>query len=70
MALAPGIRRADLYALLAAIKRSPIVARLSARLLLAREWASVRKSPDVDAYVLAWIASHARARARRPRHFM
>jgi hypothetical protein len=27
------------------------------RLLLARDWASVRKSPDVDAYVLAWIAS-------------
>jgi hypothetical protein len=30
------------------------------RLLLARDWASVRKSPDVDAYVLAWIASQAR----------
>ena len=30
------------------------------RLLLAHDWASVRKSPDVDAYVLAWIASEAR----------
>jgi hypothetical protein len=30
---------------------------LKQRLLLARDWASVRKSPDVDAYVLAWIAS-------------
>jgi hypothetical protein len=28
--------------------------------LLARDWASVRKSPDVDAYVLAWIASQVR----------
>ena len=30
------------------------------RLLLARDWASVRKSPDVDAYVLAWIANQVR----------
>jgi hypothetical protein len=57
---------ARLYALLAAIKRSPIVLRLTERLLLARNWASIRKSPDVDAYVLAWIASHVRG-ARRPR---
>ena len=42
---------ARLYALLAAIRRSPIVLRLAERILLAREWASVRKSPDVDAYV-------------------
>jgi len=57
---------ARLYALLAAIRRSPIVLRLTERLLLARDWARVRKSPDVDAYVLAWIASHVRD-ARRPR---
>jgi hypothetical protein len=56
---------APLYALIAAIKRSPIVVRLSERLLLARDWASVRKSPDVDAYVLAWIASHV-SDTRRP----
>ena len=30
------------------------------RLLLARDWASVRKSADVDAYVLAWIANQVR----------
>jgi len=58
---------ASLYALLAAIKRSPILLRVSERLLLARPWASVPKSPDVDAYVLAWIASHVRG-SRRPRH--
>ena len=57
---------ARLYALLAAIRRSPIVLRLAERMLLAREWASVRKSSDVDAYVLAWIASHVRG-ARRAR---
>jgi hypothetical protein len=61
---------ARLYALLAAIRRSPIVLRLAERVLLAREWASVRKSPDVDAYVLAWIASHVRGARRRPRMFM
>jgi hypothetical protein len=44
--------------------------RLSERLLLARDWASVRKSPDVDAYVLAWIASYVREPRRPPRTFM
>jgi hypothetical protein len=43
---------------------------MAERLLLARSWASVRKSPDVDAYVLAWIASHTRGRRRSPRMFM
>jgi len=61
---------ADLHALLAAIKRSPITARLSARLFDARDWARVRKSPDVDAFVLAWIASHVHDRPRHPRLFM
>jgi hypothetical protein len=63
-AFRPGVR-----ALIMAIKRSPIVARLSLRLLQAREWARVRHSPEVDAYVLAWIASHARRSPRR-RTFM
>ena len=58
---------APLYALIAAIKRSPIVVRLSERLLLTRDWASVRKSPDVDAYVLAWIANHVSGRRARRR---
>ena len=68
---------AGLGALLAAIKRSPIVVRLAGRLAQARDWASwqkvpwasVRRSSDVDAYVLAWIASHVRTR-RRPRSFI
>jgi hypothetical protein len=57
---------ADLRAVLAAISRSPIVARLTS----IRDWSSVRKSPDVDAYVLAWIASHVRGPRRVPRSFM
>ncbi len=61
---------ARLQVLLSAIKRSPIVVLLTERLLLARSWASVRNSPDVDAYVLAWIASHTRGRRRPPRMFM
>jgi hypothetical protein len=68
--------RAGLYALLAAIKRSPIVVRTAQRLALdwaslrKLDWAIVRKSPDVDAYVLAWIASHVRGPRRPPRLFM
>ena len=66
---------AGLDALLAAIKCSPLVVRLAAGLFQAKHfqdehWASVRKSPDVDAYVLAWIASHVRGARRAPRMFM
>jgi hypothetical protein len=59
-----------LHALLAAIKSSPIVARLAGRKFGASEWARVRNSPDVDAYVLAWISSHARGARRAPRVLM
>jgi hypothetical protein len=61
---------AELPALLAAIRNSPILMRSALHLLLARKWTSVRNSPDVDAYVLAWIASHAHSRSRRPRPLM
>ena len=61
---------AGLHVLLAAIKSSPIVARLAGRLSRASEWASIRRSPDVDAHVLAWIASHGRAARRSPRTLM
>ena len=61
---------AGLNALVAAIKRSPIVVRLAARLRHVPDWARIRKSPDVDAYVLAWIASHVRGPRRAPRTFM
>jgi hypothetical protein len=64
------ITAARLYALIAAIKQSPILVRMSERLLLARPWTSVRKSKDVDAYVLAWIASHVRGPRRPPRMLM
>ncbi|HXL49419.1 MAG TPA: hypothetical protein VN975_11560 [Xanthobacteraceae bacterium] len=43
---------------------------MSERLLLARPWASVRKSKDVDSYVLAWIASHVHGPRRPLRTFM
>jgi hypothetical protein len=55
-----------LHALVATIRRSPIVAHLAGGLSRAARWAMVRKSPDVDAFVLAWIASEARDRRRRP----
>jgi hypothetical protein len=58
-----------LRALVVAIRKSPIVVRLRTRFLTASEWAKIRKSPEVDAFVLAWIASHVRE-PRRPRYFM
>jgi hypothetical protein len=59
-----------LRALVAAIKSSPIIVRLGARLLSASEWARIRNSPEVDAFVLAWIASHVRETRRGSRMFM
>jgi hypothetical protein len=60
-----------LYRVLEAIRRSPIVVMVTERLARAREWARIRKSPEVDAYVLAWIASHVPAHRRTPpRRFM
>jgi hypothetical protein len=63
-----------LRALVAAIKNSPIFVRLGARVLSVRvsasEWARIRNSPEVDAFVLAWIASHVPEPRRRPRTFM
>jgi hypothetical protein len=53
---------AGLQALLAAVKASPILAwpRLRLPTVSFGDWATVRRSGDVDAYVLAWIASHVR----------
>src|SRR5262249_22767886 len=59
-----------LYALVAAIRNSPIVVRLVARRWLPCDWQRVRNSPEVDAFVLAWIASHVRGARRPPRMFM
>jgi len=61
---------ADLAALLVAIRHSPILLRSALQLLGARKWTSVRNSPEVDAFVLAWIASHVHNRSRRPRPLM
>jgi hypothetical protein len=58
-----------LQALLASIRRSPIVVHLRERFFSPDEWARIRTSPDVDAFVLAWIASHVPER-RRPRTLM
>jgi hypothetical protein len=61
---------AKLRVLIAAIGASPIVVRLREHILTASEWARIRRSPEVDAYVLAWIASHVREPGRAPRRFM
>ncbi len=59
-----------LRALIAAINRSPIVVRLGGWRLTPSEWARIRKSPQVDAFVLAWIASHVPGPRGSPRTFM
>jgi hypothetical protein len=58
---------ADMKALIAAIQASPIVAWRRRRPVAAPfgDWATVRRSGDVDAYVLAWIASHVRGKMSR-----
>jgi hypothetical protein len=61
---------ARLRALIAAISRSPIVVSLGRRMLTASEWARIRNSPEVDAFVLAWIASHVPGPRRARRTFM
>jgi hypothetical protein len=55
-----------LQMLMSAIARSPIVVHLRARVFSPADWARIRKSPEVDAFVLAWIASHVSER-RPPR---
>ena len=58
---------ADLESLWAAIARSPILLRSAACERPVADWAAIRQSPDVDAFILAWIASHVRGVQRRPR---
>jgi hypothetical protein len=55
---------ADLDDLKTAIAHSPIMLRrptLEARLA---DWQNTRRAPDVDAVILAWLASHALGRRR------
>jgi hypothetical protein len=57
---------ADLHALLALVAGSPIVAEPAPSPSFC-DWEKERKSPDVDALILAWIASHVPASAHRGR---
>jgi hypothetical protein len=58
----------DLRTLVAAVAGSPILAGAAqpAEAFFA-DWASARKSADVDALILAWIASHVRGAPHRGR---
>jgi hypothetical protein len=47
---------ADLESLQSAIACSPIVVPEFTRPIA--DWATIRQSADVDAFILAWIASH------------
>ena len=48
----------DLEVIVATIANSPVVTRPAVLASLLSDWENARKSPDVDAIVLAWIASH------------
>ena len=65
MVVCSGFPKIDQVALRAAIVNSPIMLRqqtLEARLA---DWQNTRKAPDIDAVILAWLASHTRAAARQ-----
>jgi hypothetical protein len=50
---------ADLYAVLALVAGSPIISdQLPRPAALFVDWEKDRKSGDIDALILAWIASH------------
>jgi hypothetical protein len=50
---------ADLYAVLALVAGSPIISGpLRRPAALFADWEKERKSSDIDALILAWIASH------------
>jgi hypothetical protein len=60
---------ADLHAILDLIAGSAIVLEAAAPRpeLVFSDWETERRSPDVDALILAWIASHVRGAPRRVR---
>jgi hypothetical protein len=59
---------ADLHALLALVMGSTIrFERPQRREVLFSDWETERKSADVDALILAWIASHVPGSAHRGR---
>ena len=51
---------ADVGSLRAAVALSPIIVHPVAFERPITNWAAIRKSTDVDAFILAWIASHGR----------
>ena len=60
---ATDIESAGLEAIVTAIAESPIMVLPVEPKLALSDWERVRHSPDVDGFILAWIASHV-----RPRH--
>jgi hypothetical protein len=51
---------ADVGSLRAAVALSPIVVHPDVFERPITNWAAIRNSTDVDAFILAWIASHGR----------
>ena len=57
------LEAADLESIVTTIAKSPIVVAPVEPKFVLSDWERVRRSPDADGFILAWIASHV-----RPRH--
>jgi hypothetical protein len=57
-------RYADVELILLAIANSPIMARRTVLEGLLADWETTRRSSNIDAVILAWIASEANQRKR------
>ncbi len=57
--------RADLASLETAVGNSPIIVLPRKLEALIADWEQTRRRSDIDAIILAWIASHARNAQRR-----
>ena len=53
---------AGMESIVTAIAESPIIVPPVEPLFILSDWERVRHSPDVDGFILAWIASHVRPR--------
>ena len=60
---ASDLELADLESIVTTIAKSPIVVAPVEPKFVLSDWERVRHTPDVDGFILAWIASHV-----RPRH--
>jgi hypothetical protein len=67
MSMKPELPPSQLSVLCALLTRSPIHVPPAPSRPVFADWERERKSPDIDARILAWIAGHVRTAAPRSR---